>query len=94
MDLQTIIKKINKDPLDTIDTLNIKELEDIITIASDKYYNTDKSIIKDEVYDLLIDYLRNRNPKSTVLKNIGAPSKKNKVPRDYWLGSNLLVEIY
>ena len=87
MDLQTIIKKINKDPLDTIDTLNIKELEDIITIASDKYYNTDKSIIKDEVYDLLIDYLRNRNPKSTVLKNIGAPSKKNKVPLDYWLGS-------
>ena len=86
--MATIIKKIKEDPLDKIGELSIKELEEVIEYASDKYYNTNKPVIEDAYYDLMIDYLRMKNPKSQVLKNIGSVVKsKNKVTLDYWLGS-------
>lgn len=68
--------------------LSQSELEKIITDAADKYYNTGNPIMEDYEYDILIDILKNKYPKSKVLKNIGAKVKgKNKVKLDYWLGS-------
>jgi len=86
--MMDIIKKIKLNALETISELSIKELEEIIVYVADKYYNTSISIIDDATYDLLIDFLRLREPKSKILKNIGAPIKsKNKVKLDYHLGS-------
>ena len=83
-----IIKKIKLNALETISELSVKELEEIIVYVANKYYNTSISIINDATYDLLIDFLRLRDPKSKILKNIGAPIKsKNKVKLDYHLGS-------
>lgn len=86
--METLVKKIVKDPLDTIGDLSVKQLEDVISYAADKYYNTNKPVMEDAIYDLLIDYLRMKEPKSQVLKNVGSVVKtKNKVTLDYWLGS-------
>ena len=86
--MMEIIKKIKLNALETISELSVKELEEIIVYVADKYYNTSISIINDATYDLLIDFLRLRDPKSKILKNIGAPIKsKNKVKLDYHLGS-------
>jgi len=86
--MMDIIKKIKLNALETISNLSVKELEEIIEYVADKYYNTSISIINDATYDLLIDFLRLRDPKSKILKNIGAPVKsKNKVILDYHLGS-------
>lgn len=86
--MANIVKKIKQNPLDSIGELSIQELEEVIIYTSDKYYNSSKPVIDDATYDLLIDYLRLRDPKSKVLKNIGAPIKsKNKVKLDYHLGS-------
>ncbi len=86
-----LVKKINdpnKDPIEVASNLTITELEDLITYSADKYYNTSKSVISDAIYDVLIDFLKLKAPKSKVLKNIGAKVKtKNKVKLDYWLGS-------
>jgi DNA ligase (NAD+) len=77
-----------KDFLEYISKLSIEIIEQIINYAADKYYNTGDSIISDAYYDTLIDYLRLKNPKSKILKNIGAKVKtKNKVKLDYFLGS-------
>ena len=47
-----------------------------------------KSVISDSIYDMLIDFLKLKSPKSKVLKNIGAKIKsKDKVSLDYHLGS-------
>lgn len=81
-----IVKNILKDPYNNIKDLSIKELEDVITFAADKYYNTKTPVVSDAVYDLLIDFLRHQKPKSKVLSMVGA-KPKNKVKLDYWLGS-------
>lgn len=85
-----LVKKLksNKDPIEVSSEFTVEELEEIIVYTSDKYYNTSKAVITDALYDILVDFLKLRNPKSKVLKNIGAKIKsKNKVKLDYWLGS-------
>lgn len=82
------INEIGKNPYDEISKLTSEQLELIIKLAADKYYNTSEPIISDIIYDILIDFLKLKNPKSKVLKEIGAKIKdKNKVKLDYWLGS-------
>jgi len=89
--MSELVKKIinsKNDSIETASKLSIEELESIIMYANDKYYNTDKSVITDTLYDILIDFLKLKSPKSIVLKNIGAKVKsKNKIKLDYWLGS-------
>ena len=83
-----IIKNINKNIniFEIINNLNIKELEEIIILASDAYYNK-QPILLDNIYDILIDYLKYKFPKSKILKNIGSIPSKNKIKLKYWLGS-------
>ena len=86
-----LVKKLlnpAKDSLEIASNFSIDELETIIKYTTEKYYNTSKSVITDELYDILIDFLKLKSPKSIVLKTIGANVKnKNKVQLDYWLGS-------
>ena len=73
---------------DKIKTLSINDIEKIITIASDRYYNSSTPLLSDDKYDIIIDFLKDKNPKSSILKNIGHKVKlKNKVNLDYWMGS-------
>jgi DNA ligase (NAD+) len=89
--MSNIVKLLNDKNIDIIEyisNLNINELENVIEYSADKYYNTSISVITDEIYDILIDFLRLKNPKSNVLKKIGSTIKsKNKKELDYWLGS-------
>ena len=86
-DIINKVKKINIDPF-SAENLSQIELELIIKYANDKFFNTNKPVMTDSVYDILIDFLKKKFPKSLVLKNIGAKIKsKNKVKLDYWLGS-------
>jgi NAD-dependent DNA ligase len=83
-----IINKIKKDSYNSIKELSQIELENAITFAADKFFNTKSPVISDELYDLLVDFLHLKYPKSKVLKNIGAKViGKNKVKLDYHLGS-------
>lgn len=70
-----------------INNMSITKLEELITLAFDKYFNTETPIMSDETYDTLVDFLKLKAPKSKVLKNIGAKPVKNKVKLDYWMGS-------
>ena len=89
--MANIIKKLlnsNDSSIDIASNLSVEELEKVLTYASDKYYNSPNSVINDALYDILIDFLKMKDPKSLILKNIGAKVKsKDKVKLDYWLGS-------
>lgn len=81
------LNNLNKDPIEIASQFNDDELETVIIYAADKYYNN-TPVITDAIYDILIDFLKLKKPKSKVLKNIGAKVKgSNKVKLDYWLGS-------
>ena len=83
-----IVKKILKNSYESINELNVEELEKLIDFSNDKYRNTNTSIISDEIYDIAVDFLKLKNPKSKLLKEIGGKVKsKDKVKLDYWLGS-------
>ena len=89
MSIKINLDKLNKsnDLYSTISNFSIEELEKIIPFASDKYYN-DTPVISDLSFDMLVDFLRLKNPKSKILKQIGAPIKsKDKVKLPYYLGS-------
>ena len=82
------INKINKDPFNYVNNLSVIELEKIIKYSADKYYNSNTPIISDSIYDMLIDFLKLKNPKSKVLKEVGSTIKgKNKVKLPYALAS-------
>ena len=82
------VKKLIKNPFEEVQKLTTEQLEEVIKLANDKYRNAKKPIMEDSVYDILIDWLEHTNPKSKLLKEIGAKVKlKNKVALDYWLGS-------
>jgi NAD-dependent DNA ligase len=83
-----LVKKILKNPYEELNKLLLEDLEILIKFANDKYRNTDKPVISDDIYDIAIDFLKIKNPKSKILKEIGCKVKsKNKVTLDYWLGS-------
>jgi DNA ligase (NAD+) len=85
--MATIVKKILKNPLEVIAELSIEDLEESAVYANDKYRN-DVPVMEDKIYDLLIEFLELRAPKSKVLKQVGAPVKtKNKAKLDYTLAS-------
>jgi len=84
-----IISRINSNPFDEINKLKVEMLEKIILHAANMYYNSEDAIVSDSVYDIMIEFLQTKSPKSKVLKNVGSSikNKKKRVPLDYWLGS-------
>lgn len=85
--MEVSIKKIIDNPFEEAQELTIEELVEIIQYSRDKFFN-DESVISDNVYDLLVDFLTYKDPKNKILKEIGAKIKsKDKVKLDYHLGS-------
>lgn len=84
-----IIKKINKASTiwQILPELSSDDLEKVIILSAESYHNSDISLISDEVYDTLMDRLKELNPKSKVFKQIGAPIKGKKVELPFWMGS-------
>lgn len=77
---------IKKDIFSFGENYDIEAIEQLLEKASETYYNTAKPILNDNEFDILVDFLRKRKPKSSFLKQVGAPIK-NKVKLDYYLGS-------
>src|SRR5271166_7194820 len=83
------IEKINKSKSiwEIIPSLTIEDIEFILTKSSDNYYNTGEELIFDKNFDILLDLLKEKNPKSKFLQSIGAPIKGKKVLLPFWMGS-------
>ena len=94
--MNNIIKDINNPSIDTISyilNLPLLKLEKLILYCSDIYYNKLEPVISDDIYDLLIDILQQKNPKSNILSSIGSKNIKNKIKLDYWLGSMTKIKL-
>jgi DNA ligase (NAD+) len=79
-------ENINSDPMKFIKNSKKKEIIDMLIIADQEFFNGDKSVLKDDIYDIIKDYVRKKYPKDPYLKRIGADID-NKVTLPYYMGS-------
>lgn len=84
-----IINKINKSKnfWEILPKLSTEDIEKVLKISADSYYNTSVSLITDDVYDALKDRLQMLKPSSKILKKVGAPVRGRKIKLPIWLGS-------
>ena len=81
------IEFIRSNPEEFGATTPIKDIEKILTLASQSYYAGEKPLISDSVYDILIDILEKRDTTNKLVKAIGYKSSNDKVLLPYFMGS-------
>ena len=86
--MDKLLKSINKNIDKYLERLKEKDIEKVIKNASDLYYN-DEAVLDDDVFDILVERLRQINPTNKILKEIGAPIREDiiKVELPAWMGS-------
>ena len=68
-------------------TASIKELEKILSKASQSYYNDNIPIISDVVYDIIMDKLEERDKDNKFITKIGYKNISDKIKLPYFMGS-------
>lgn len=79
-------ENINEDPMKFIKNNKKKDIINALILADQAFFNGDKSILKDDIYDIIKDYIRKKYPKDPYLKRVGADID-NKVTLPYYMGS-------
>lgn len=80
------IQDFLKSPKKYLESLELKEIIEFLEYANEVYRNTESTVISDELYDWIMEYIKKKDPKNPFLKKIGAPVKeKTKLPE--WMGS-------
>lgn len=79
---------LQHDPESVLGKLTTDQIADILDYAADAYYNKGKPVISDDLYDIVFDYLKKKDPHHPAIQRIGAPIAPNdKVNLPYWMGS-------
>lgn len=85
---KAFINKLKLEPIIVLDTCTIDDIVFLIQKANYCYYNTKSPLFSDVLYDLIVDYLKQREPNHPILYNVGASiTTNNKVKLPYFLGS-------
>ena len=84
---QSIIDSINNDPISFMLDNNASTIISMIKYANEQYYNN-QPVISDEIFDMLIDLIKDIDPTNQVLKQIGAKiTTKEKIKLPYTMFS-------
>ena len=86
---KTLLKEINDDPVAYGDYTDIDVLVKVLFKFNEAYHSTDKPLVTDQVYDILYDSLKKRDPENEFFKKIGAKIKikKEEVKIPFPMGS-------
>jgi DNA ligase (NAD+) len=82
----SIIEHFKHNGISILNTLNERELSDIILFANQKYYNN-VAIMTDNQYDIVKEFIAQKYPKNTIITEIGAEVERNKVELPYEMAS-------
>lgn len=86
-DIDQVIKDIIENPYNYAINTTIDNLVDILKKLSYAYYNTQEELVPDNVYDIMLDVLEERDPDNLYLSEVGAPISKDKVQLPYHMAS-------
>ena len=78
--------EINKDPSGFIKKNKKKDIINLLLQADNVFFNGENTLLKDDIYDIIKDYIRKKYPKDTYLQRVGA-DVDNKVILPYYMGS-------
>lgn len=87
MSKKELINRLISDPIQTLSNLSNKQITDILEEADEAFFNTRTTIFTDDMYDIIKDYLRKKDPKNAYLKKVGANIEFNKETLPYYMGS-------
>ena len=82
MDIQYLLR----DPINYLKTKKQKKIVTFLEDCDKAFFNTNKTILNDDMYDLVKDYLKKLDPKNAYFKRVGA-DEETKVKLPYWMGS-------
>lgn len=80
------INALLKDPINYLKTKNKKDIVSFLQECDTAFFNTNKTLLSDDMYDLVKNYLKDLDPKNSYFKRIGA-DEETKVKLPYWMGS-------
>jgi len=80
------VENFKHNGISVLETLNEKQLTDIIIIANKKYYNQ-TPIMTDNQYDIVKEYIEHKFPNNLATTEIGAEVERNKVKLPYEMAS-------
>ena len=87
-DIEKLIYDFKTNGISILERLDENTLSNILKIANDVYYNEDKSILTDNEYDIIKEFLALKYPNNVILEEIGAPIQgKNKVNLPFEMAS-------
>jgi len=79
---------LQHDPEAVISKMKEDDVGELLNYAADAYYIKGKPVISDDLYDLIYDYLKKKNPNHPAVQRIGAPIEADKkVELPYYMGS-------
>jgi NAD-dependent DNA ligase/DNA polymerase/3'-5' exonuclease PolX len=81
-----IMNDFKKNGIKVLEGLNENQLVSLVREANKAYYN-DKSLMSDNEFDIVKEYIENKYPSNSVINEIGAPIEKNKVKLPYQMAS-------
>lgn len=84
------IQKLSTNPIEKLKLLSVDQIVNILQQAQSTYYNTGKPLIDDNIYDIIKDFLKKKDPKNPILKFVGAnisEDDKRKEELPVWMGS-------
>ena len=85
--IKDIVDELSKNPYMYAKKMDLDDLASVIQYASIQYHNTETNVISDEIYDILVNVMEERDTDNKVLSNVGAPITLDKVKLPYWMGS-------
>jgi NAD-dependent DNA ligase len=81
-----MIEDFKRNGILVLESLNETQLTDMIEIANQKYYN-ETSIMTDNQYDIIKEYIETKYPNNIAIHNIGQEVVRNKVKLPYEMAS-------
>lgn len=82
------IDYIKQNPIDYVKNEKEDKVIDFLKKASYEYYNTENTLVSDEIYDVIYDTLKQHNPKNNFFQTVGYEEKsQDKVKLPMFMGS-------
>ena len=82
-----LLQEFSKKGISILNVLDLNQLTNILQYASKQYYNHNSSVITDNQFDIIKNFIETKFPANKVTQEIGAEVERNKVLLPYEMAS-------